>query len=208
MPEHLQYDDDAIFNPETHHEKSDVNVRALMWAVVIFVVFAIVTHLLLWLLYKGFANIARGQNKPPLTSMARPSNLSVPDQPRLQPFPTEISKNNVVPPYRNTPVTDLADMRAAEEAAQNNPGWVDQQKGIVRLPIELAKQLALQRGFPVVPATSTAMPSAAQQQNLPPAGTPRTPLAAPQQGEPNAARIDTSVRTTTGSTTTTGAPHP
>ena len=34
MPDH------DVVNPETQREKSDVNVRALLWAVVIFVIFA------------------------------------------------------------------------------------------------------------------------------------------------------------------------
>ena len=165
MPEHFEYDDDAIFNPETHHEKSDVNVRALLWAVVIFIVFAFVTHLLLFLMFKGFATIARGQNKPALTSMARPSSMDVPtvDQPRLQPFPTATSTHAPLPPYSNTPVTDMADMRRAEDKAQGEAGWVDQQKGIVRLPIEVAKKIALQRGFavntPATVPTATAAPA-------------------------------------------------
>jgi hypothetical protein len=202
MPEHTQYDDDAIFNPETHHEKSDVNVRALLWAVVIFVVFAAVTHLLLWLLFRGFANYASSpsQNPPAATLMPRMASVPTPDNPRLQPFPTETKQlDRAVPPYRNTPVTDLEDMRAAEQKALDNPAWIDQQKGIVRLPIALAKQLVLQRGLPVTTdATAQTRPSAAQQQNLPPANTPRTPPTAPQQGEPNSDRIDTSVKTTTG----------
>jgi hypothetical protein len=44
----------------------------------------------------------------------------------------------------------MADMRKAEDETLNKPGWVDQQKGIVRLPIETAKQLVVQRGLPVV----------------------------------------------------------
>jgi hypothetical protein len=147
MPEHLSYDDDAIFNPETHHEKSDVNVRALLWAVVIFIVFAVVTHLLLWLLYKGFAKLATSQNKPALTSMKVPESMATPgaDAPRLQPFPTKAPGTGAVPPYANTPVTDLADMRRAEDLALSEPAWIDREKGIVRLPIDVAKQLVLQR---------------------------------------------------------------
>jgi hypothetical protein len=154
MPEHLPYDDDAIFNPETHHEKSDVNVRALLWAVVIFVIFALVTHLLLFLLFKGFAKIAAGQNPPALTSMKVPDSMSVPgaNAPRLQPFPT---KNQA--PYAKTPVVDLDEMRRVEHEAQTQPAWIDRQKGTVRLPIDVAKQLVLQRGLPV---TSTAAPVA------------------------------------------------
>jgi len=36
----------------------------------------------------------------------------------------------------------LADLRAAEATALNTAGWVDQERGIVRLPIETALQLA------------------------------------------------------------------
>lgn len=32
----------------------------------------------------------------------------------------------------------LSEIRAAESSALNNPGWIDQQRGIVRLPIETA----------------------------------------------------------------------
>jgi hypothetical protein len=36
----------------------------------------------------------------------------------------------------------LADLRAAEADALNNVGWIDQSKGLVRLPIAAALQLA------------------------------------------------------------------
>jgi hypothetical protein len=143
MPDHAPYRDDDIVNPETHHEESDVNVRALLWAVVIFIVFAAVTHLILYTQFHAYARHFRNQASQPLTMMAPPSN--VPATPRLQPFPSKTILPNV-----STPVTDMADMRKAEEAALNKPGWVDQQKGIVRLPIETAKQLVVQRGLPVV----------------------------------------------------------
>jgi hypothetical protein len=39
---------------------------------------------------------------------------------------------------------DLADIRAAEAQALENPGWVDQQRGLVRLPIDVALQMAAQ----------------------------------------------------------------
>jgi hypothetical protein len=35
----------------------------------------------------------------------------------------------------------LADIRVAEATALNTPGWVDQERGIVRLPIETAMQV-------------------------------------------------------------------
>jgi hypothetical protein len=38
----------------------------------------------------------------------------------------------------------LADIRAAEAAALTAPGWIDQDRNIVRLPIDTALQLAAQ----------------------------------------------------------------
>ena len=130
-----------IVNPETHHEKSDVNVRALLWAVVVFIVFAALTHGVLYLQFNLYRKLFRGKsNPPPLTAMVRSADASVPAEPRLQPF-----KAGDRPPNTSTPVVDMEQMRAAEEQALHTPGWVDKQKGIVRLPIEVAKQLAVQR---------------------------------------------------------------
>src|SRR5512144_476470 len=100
MPEnsHPPYSDDAIVNVETHHEKSDVDVRALLWFTVIFVVFAIVTHAALWILFKFYVRLERrpSQNPPALTAMQRSSDARVPaTEPRLQPFPTKEKAGDV-----------------------------------------------------------------------------------------------------------------
>ena len=157
----VMHEHDLIVNPETHHEKSDVNVRALIWFVVIFIVFAIVTHLVLWLMFKYFATLARGATNAPLTAVARPADAAIPQEPRLQPFPDRDTTGAVRAPYQHTPEVDMELMRAREEQALNNPGWVDRQKGVVRLPIEVAKQIALQRiastprGAPAAPPAPT-----------------------------------------------------
>ena len=46
----------------------------------------------------------------------------------------------------------LREVRAQTTAAQTTYGWVDKQAGVVRLPIERAKQLILERGLPVTAA--------------------------------------------------------
>jgi hypothetical protein len=126
-------------NPETHHEKSDVDVRALLWSVVIFIIFGAVTHLLLYMQFNVFRQMFRGATNAPLTAVARPPDAAVPQEPRLQPF------LNGNPPNTNTPVTDMEQMRNTEERALRTAGWVDREKGIVRLPIGTAKALAVQR---------------------------------------------------------------
>jgi hypothetical protein len=134
-----------IVNPETHHEKSDVNVRALLWAMGIFVIFAAISHFVLLGMFKYFAEMARNSTAAPLTSVARPPDASIPQQPRLQPFPNRDPRGTMIPPNVTTPIVDMEEMRATEEQTLHSPGWVDRQKGIVRLPIDVAKQLAVQR---------------------------------------------------------------
>ena len=134
-----------IVNPETHHERSDVNVRALLWFAAIFVIFAAISHLGLWLMFKQFAKTVRHRQSAPLTAMAKPADMAIPQQPRLQPFPNRDQRGAMMPPNNTTPVVDMEEMRATEEQALHSPGWVDKQKGIVRVPIDIAKQLAVQR---------------------------------------------------------------
>jgi len=178
MPEtlHRTYHDEEIVNVETHHEESDVNVRALLWFVVIFVAFAAVTHLALLLMFKFFVQIERGNANAPLTAMAHPERR-VPETPRLQPFPTRTAADREIPPYASTPVVDMEEMRAHEDEVLNNYGWVDKDHGIVHIPIEQAKKMALQSGIykqattpqqPGNPATQQPVPPATQQPVPPP----------------------------------------
>jgi hypothetical protein len=134
-----------IVNPETHHERSDVNARALLMFMAIFVVFAAISHFVLYGMFKYFAQMARNRTTAPLTDVLRPPDASIPQQPRLQPFPDRDPGGQTMPPRATSPVIDMEEMRATEEQALHTPGWVDKQKGIVRVPIDVAKQLAVQR---------------------------------------------------------------
>jgi hypothetical protein len=40
----------------------------------------------------------------------------------------------------------LAEIRSAETQALNHPGWIDQNRGLVRLPIEVAMQITERMG--------------------------------------------------------------
>ncbi|MEO8034807.1 MAG: hypothetical protein ABI837_10275 [Acidobacteriota bacterium] len=178
MPEHLHYDDDAIVNPETHHEESDVNVRPLIIFVVIFIIFAVVTFIGLWILFNTFRSITDKPNAP-LTQMQIPPDANIPAEPRLQPFKNKDAAGVVRTPNSNTPVTDMLEMRAREEQVLQHYGWVDQPKGIVHIPIEEAKLRVLRSGFPVVapPPVTQAAPVVATATGVAPAAPSQ-----PQQG--------------------------
>ena len=141
MPEHIQYEDDDLFNSDTHHEASDVPIRPLFVFIVIFVVFGFLTHFFLLGMYRLLAKGERLRAEAPFTKVDKPEAERVPQQPLLQPFP----RKEKIPPYASTPVIDLIDMRRAEDQVLHNYGWVDKQKGIVHMPIDQAKELAVQR---------------------------------------------------------------
>lgn len=197
MPEHIKYEDNDLFNPETAHEHSDVPVRPLFWFIAIFVILGIVSHVALYLLYKGFVKGERNRMDPPQTQVARPADASVPQNlPLLQPFP----RGNVAP-QRQTPVTDMADMRRAEDAVLKHYGWVDKQHGVVHIPIEEAKKLyAAKMAVEGATAPAVGVPAA-------PAA-PAAPLSQPapsgQPILPDSGVINPPTTTTTTTTTTTG----
>ena len=208
MPDHIQYEDNDLFNPETHHESSDVPVKGLLWFIVIFVVFAILTHVVILFMYKGMVSIERSRMDPPATAVPRPANADVPqNQPLLQPFPRTDAKGGEIPPQRNTPVTDLVDMRSAEDAVLKNYGYIDREHGVVHIPIEEAKRVLAARlavqgqlgaGVPAAPATTTAVPQPVPGSVASPSGQP----VSPDTGVAQPATTNT-----TTATTTTGGTH-
>lgn len=222
MPEHLHYNEDDLVNPETSHEESDINVRAVIWFAVIFVVFAIVTHLVIYFMYGMFVNLERKNSAgTALTSIPRAKDASVPkNQPLLQPFPMKDAAGNEIAPTANTPVTDLIEMRRHEDEALLNYGWINKQQGTVRLPIEIAKQIvaarmavAGQTGAMVTPAgvTPAGSESAMLSTGVSPAATPaqtstnpQAPTAPVTPGSPATAPHNS---TTQHGTTTQGSAH-
>jgi len=62
----------------------------------------------------------------------------------------------------------LGELRAAEADALNNVGWVDQAKGVVRLPIEEAKKLAEREGKNPAQARSNLIARVEKATALPP----------------------------------------
>jgi hypothetical protein len=170
MPEHIKYEDDDLFNAETHHESSDVPIAGLLWFIVVFVVLLVVGYFVILGFYNVLVKVEQKRMDPPQTAVARPRSADVPqNQPLLEPFPSLDGKGTAVPPQSNTPVTNLQALRERERQVLTSYGWVDKQRGIVRMPIEEAKSLHAARlavqgqlGGAAVPApaasTSTAAP--------------------------------------------------
>jgi hypothetical protein len=130
---HAQASHQRADNPQVDHEESDVNIRAILGFGAGLVAVAVVIHLLMWLLLGYFeAREAKQALAPRMYPLAAEQANRLPPEPRLQ----------------TTPREDLADLRVREEALLNSYGWVDRNAGIVRIPIDAAMKLTLERGLP------------------------------------------------------------
>jgi hypothetical protein len=118
-------------NPEVEHEGSDVNVRAILGFGGGLVVAAVVIHFLVWLLFLYFSGAAATRDTAAFP-LAAGQATRVPPEPRLQ----------------TTPREDLRALKAREEEILGSYGWVDKTTGVVRIPIDEAIKLTLQRGLP------------------------------------------------------------
>ena len=117
-------------NPEVHHEESDVNILAIFGFGGGLVAIAVVVLLVIYVLF-GFFDGRERATVPAEYPLAAEANKE-PPEPRLQEHPRE----------------DLSDLRAREDEILSSYGWVDRNAGVVRIPIDAAMKLTLERGLP------------------------------------------------------------
>jgi hypothetical protein len=110
------------------HEPTDVNVRPLAIYAGILALTVIGAMVLMWVLFQFYQGMPVREAGPvsPLTAERVP-----PPRPRLQTMETQGE--------------DLTVNRAAEKEVLTTYGWVDKQAGIVRIPVQRAMELALER---------------------------------------------------------------
>jgi hypothetical protein len=120
-----------LVNPDVSHEHSDVNIRAILAFGGVLLVVAAVVHLLIFVLF-GYFDSRENTRVPAEYPLAATQERREPPEPRLQTDPRQ----------------DLADLRAREDEQLTSYGWVDKNAGVVRIPIEEAMKLTLERGLP------------------------------------------------------------
>jgi hypothetical protein len=124
---------DELRNPDTAHETTDINIRAIIWFAVVLSATAAAIHLSMYGMFVLLDKLER-QNDAAVSPLA-PAAGEAPPEPRLQ----------------TTPWADLKQLRTEELQYLHSYGWVDRNAGVARIPIDKAKTLLLQRGLPVRP---------------------------------------------------------
>jgi hypothetical protein len=115
---------------EIHHEESDVNIYAIFGFGVGLLVIGALVSLLIFVLFRYF-EIREAARVPPAYPLAISRENQLPPEPRLQTNPRE----------------DLAELRAKEDEVLMSYGWVDKNTRVVRIPIDEAMKLTLERGL-------------------------------------------------------------
>jgi hypothetical protein len=116
-------------HPGPRHEQSSLNIRPIVLFGLGLLMMAVVAFVSMDWLFDYFA--ARQAKVDVLPSpLADPRQL--PPEPRLQVDPAH----------------DLQQLRAAEDAALNRYHWLDQEKGIVGIPIDRAITVLAEKGLP------------------------------------------------------------
>ena len=122
---------DPHLNPDLNRETSDVNVASVLGFGAGLIVAAALIHFLVWLLFVYFST-REAQRVAPQYPLAAGQIERLPPEPRLQTNPRE----------------ELRDLQAQEDAVLGSYGLVDKDRGVVRIPIDEAMKLIVQRGLP------------------------------------------------------------
>jgi hypothetical protein len=124
-------DENKQHNSGAGHEETDVNE----WAVGKFAVaLALVIVAALFLLFGLFRYLLSREGGPPAG--------------RSQVAASEPAKAFPQPQLQQSEVLDLKAVRAAEDQVLNSYAWIDPEKGVVRIPIDRAMDLLVERGLP------------------------------------------------------------
>lgn len=127
-------------SPASHsrgHEQRDISLRPIVLAGVGLAVLILVAVVAMRSLF-GFYLAREMRESPAANPLAVAEGERLPPEPRLQPQPVE----------------QLRVLRAREDTVLQTYGWIDRDQGIVRVPIERAMELIVERGVAVAEAAA------------------------------------------------------
>ena len=129
---------------DVNFESSDINTRSIFLSLLYLASAVVITFAVSVVVFRVATRRAAhsDSNFPPSHYGVGPT---MPPEPRLQ--GVEYPNGDV-----HDPQQDLRNKTAADEKAVNTYGWVDQQAGIARIPVDEAMKIIVSKGLPVTPA--------------------------------------------------------
>ena len=118
------------------HEMENPSVRGILWAAAWIVGVTAVCAVVIW-----FALVALTRSRPFDKSIVLRGIIVASNAAPLERFPS--------PHLQVNPSAVMTAFRAQEEQGMTNYAWIDRSNGVVRIPIDRAMELLLERGLPV-----------------------------------------------------------
>src|SRR3954469_11393013 len=141
---------------QPQHEESDVNIKAIVGFGIFLVISAIVIHVALYGLYLFFDKMADKQNPAPnpMMKVEAPGGdtMSAESQAETSKRLNRTFGGNALNPMLQVDDTrDMDAMRKAQDTQMHEYQWTNKATGSVRVPIDRAMELIVERGLPNVP---------------------------------------------------------
>ena len=133
-------------------EREDMSPKAVYGFLVVLVILCVGAYFVIDGLYSYMDSYSR-KHQPALNPLVTPgtSDTRVVTAPEIESFPQ--------PRLETDERGQIFDFRLKEEQKLHSYGWVDQNAGVVRIPIDRAMELVAQRGLPTTPQAGTVPPS-------------------------------------------------
>jgi len=133
-------------------EREDMRPKAVYGFLVVLVILCVGAYFVIDGFYHYMDSYAR-KHEPPLNPLvtATTSDTRVVTPTEVQSFPQ--------PRLETDERGQIFGFRLQEEQKLHSYGWVDQNAGVVRIPIDRAMELIAQRGLPTTPQVGTVPPS-------------------------------------------------
>jgi hypothetical protein len=143
-------------------ERRDINVRDVIW----FLVALSVAGVIITFVVSGFYHYLEAHNEAEQTPVS-PLITNAPKDTRHLPtdYKDYLKQNFPSPQLEIDERTQLNQIRINEEQTLATYGWVDRKQGAVRIPIERAMELIVERGLPS--RTEESAPSVSEAQKKP-----------------------------------------
>jgi hypothetical protein len=134
--------------PSLPVEGDGVSYSGIVWFIVILTATTLVCQILMWGLFVLFD--AQRQPAGERATMAAPAT-----EPRIDGGRIVSDRQLPEPAMLVSEPTELDAFHRREDAILHGYGWVDEQAGTARIPIERGKELLLEKGFPVRQQSAT-----------------------------------------------------
>jgi len=133
-------------------EPRDLGSKPIYGFLISLVIIGILIYYGLWGVFHMLDVYSRRREGPVSPMVQVEQDTREPDAPRTN---AKIQREFPEPRLEDNERAELAPFRYQEEQILNSYGWVDQNAGVARIPIQKAMDLIVQRGLPTAPQAGT-----------------------------------------------------